>query len=165
MMLSAVNIKQSKVNIMSQIRSFLRDSLAYILANRKIGYSITYLSDEMKHLRDTEFSVKSITQPAPWDENAPMRGGRNIELARKVLKKSKDPRYIANPFYNLMKHNRANGHYLFDEIKKSEPEQSGWRFLRERTIVSIDGQEFELLESVQAMPQSVAKIKEGDSAG
>ena len=31
---------------MSQIRSFLRDSLAYILANRKIGYSITYLSDE-----------------------------------------------------------------------------------------------------------------------
>lgn len=139
MMLSAVNIKQSKVNIMSQIRSFLRDSLAYILANRKIGYSITYLSDE----------------------NAPMRGGRNIELARKVLKKSKDPRYIANPFYNLMKHNRANGHYLFDEIKKSEPEQSGWRFLRERTIVSIDGQEFELLESVQAMPQSVAKIKEG----
>lgn len=45
-MLSAVNIKQSKVNIMSQIRSFLRDSLAYILANRKIGYSITYLSDE-----------------------------------------------------------------------------------------------------------------------
>ena len=116
-MLSAVNIKQSKVNIMSQIRSFLRDSLAYILANRKIGYSITYLSDE----------------------NAPMRGGRTIELARKVLKKSKDPRYIANPFYNLMKHNRANGHYLFDEIKKSEPEQSGWRLIRERTIVSIDG--------------------------
>ncbi|WP_440464380.1 hypothetical protein [Psychrobacter sp. ASPA161_6] len=150
---------------MSQIRSFLIDSLAYVLANRKLGHRITHLSDEMVRLRDTEFSISTMVLPGPWDENGPMRGGRNIELARKALKKSKDPRYISNPLYSPMKHERPNGHYLFDELRKSEPEQSGWRFLNTKTIVSVDGQEFELLESVQAMPNTVAKVKEGSSVG
>lgn len=148
---------------MSQIRAFLIDTIAYCLAEKSIGYRITQISNEMVRLRDTEFSVKSITQPAPWDENAPMRFGRDLELARKFLKTSKDPRYVRNPFYNLMKHTRANGHYLFDEIRKSEPEQS--KYLREGTVVSIDGQGFEILGCVQAIPQSVAKTKEEDSAG
>lgn len=145
---------------MSQIGAFLIDTIAYCLAEKSIGYRITQISNEMVRLRDTERSIKSIVQSAPWDENAPMRFGRNIELARKTLKKSKDPRYIRNPLYNPMKHERPNGHYLFDELRKSEPEQSGWRFLRAKTIVSLDGQEFELLESVQAIPNTLAKAKE-----
>lgn len=138
---------------MSQIKAFLIDTIAYCLAEKSVGYRITQISNEMAHLRDTESSVKMITQPAPWDENAPMRGGRNIELARKVLKKSKDPRYIANPFYNLMKHNRANGHYLFDEIKKPDEITSNpdWTYLRKGTVITASGIEFELKENIKVI--------------
>lgn len=103
---------------MSQMKSFLRDSIAYILANRKLGYSLTCLSDEMVRLRKTDLAIKSITRTAPYGEKAPMYGGCSIDLARRALGDSKDPRYVRNPFYNPMKHNRANGHYLFDEIKQ-----------------------------------------------
>ena len=136
---------------MSQIRSFLRDSLAYVLANRKLGYSITYLSDEMTRLRDTEFSISSIVLPGPWDENGPMRGGRNTELAREVLEKSKDPRYVRNPFYNPAKHDGANGHYLFDNIKKPDfvGEYCDSVPLRKGTIITASGIEFELYKNAR----------------
>ena len=107
---------------MSQVRSFLRDSLSYILAKTKLGYSITYLSDEMVRLRKTDLAIKSITRTAPYGEKAPMYGGCSIELARQALADSKDPRYVKNPFYRPKKHNQANGYYLFDEIKNpNEP--------------------------------------------
>ena len=100
------------------MKGFLRDSLAYILANRKLGYSLTCLSNEMVRLRKTDLAIKSITRTAPYGEKAPMYGGCSIDLARQALDDSKDPRYVKNPFYRPKKHHQANGYYLFDEIKK-----------------------------------------------
>lgn len=136
---------------MSQIRSFLIDSLAYVLANRKLGHRITQLSDEMVRLRDTEFSVEIITLPAPCGKNAPMRGGYDVELAREALEKAKDPRYVKNPFYNPAKHDRANGHYLFDRIKNPEVvgEYCDSVPLRKGTVITASGIEFELYKNAR----------------
>lgn len=103
---------------MSQVRGFIKESLAYMLAKTKLGYRITYLSEEMERLRETDLAIKSITRTAPYGEKAPLYGGCSIDLARKALGDSKDPRYVKNPFYHPKKHNQANAHYLFDEIKQ-----------------------------------------------
>ena len=138
---------------------FLRDIIAYHLAQKSIGHRITKFSDEMKRLREADSMMGSIIAD-PSDPLGKMRGGHNMPVARELLKESKDPRYIKNPLYNPKKHRKANGHYLFDDIKKPEPKQSGWVFLDAKTLVSIDGKEFELLEPVKAMPSPVAKEKE-----
>lgn len=137
---------------MSQIRSFLRDSLAYVLVNRKLGYSITYLSDEMTRLRDTEFSMGSIII-SPDDSIGKMRGGHNMPIAREILKDSKDPRYIKNPLYNPDNHRKANGHHLFDEIKKPDAvtEQPKSALLRKGTVIVASGIEFELKENTKVL--------------
>lgn len=103
---------------MSQIREFLIDTIAYCLAEKSIGYRITQISNEMVRLRKTDLAIKSITRTAPYGEKAPMYGGCSIDLARRALGDSKDPRYVRNPFYRPKKHHQANGYYLFDEIKK-----------------------------------------------
>lgn len=137
---------------MSQIRSFLMDSLAYVLANRKLGHRITDLSKEMVRLRDTELSMSSIII-SPDDSIGKMRGGHNMPIAREILKESKDPRYIKNPLYSPNNHRKANGHHLFDEIKKPDAvtEQPKSALLRKGTMITASGIEFELKENTKVL--------------
>lgn len=135
---------------MSQIKAFIRDVIAYRLAQKSIGYKITLLSDEMKRLRDTELSMSSIIIN-PDDPVGKMRGGHDMPIAREALKKSKDPRYIKNPLYSPRNHRKANGHHLFDEIKKPDEisMSPNWTYLRKGTIITASGIEFEIKENIK----------------
>ena len=137
---------------MSQIRAFLIDTIAYHLARKSIGHKITRFSDEMERLRDTELSMSSIIISAE-DSIGKMRGGHNMPVAREILKRSKDPRYIKNPLYNPNNHRKANGHHLFDEIGKPDAvlSSSNWEYLRKGTIIKASGIEFELKENTKVI--------------
>ena len=137
---------------MSQVRSFLRDVIAYHLARKSIGRKITRLSDEMERLRGTELSMSSIII-SPDGSIGKMRGGHNMPIAREILKDSKDPRYIKNPLYNPNNHRKANGHHLFDEIKNPDEISNNpkWAYLRKGTIITASSIEFELKENIKVM--------------
>lgn len=137
---------------MSQIKAFIRDAIAYHLARKSIGHKITRLSDEMERLRDTELSMSSIIISVD-DSIGKMRGGHNMPIAREILKESKDPRYIKNPLYNPNNHRKANGHHLFDEIKKPDEIANNpkWAYLRKGTIITASSIEFELKENIKVM--------------
>lgn len=137
---------------MSQIKAFIRDAIAYHLARKSIGYKITRLSDEMERLRDTELSMSSIIISAEGSVGK-MRGGHDMPIAREILKGSKDPRYIKNPLYNPNNHRKANGHHLFDEIRKPDAvlSSSNWEYLRKGTIIKASGIEFELKENTKVI--------------
>ena len=102
------------------VKLFVLDVIAYCVARNSVGRIITQISNEIEKLETTEVAVKSIVQPAPHEENAPMRGGLNLIKARKILYGAKDPRYVRNPFYKPKKHKCANGHHLFDKLSMTE---------------------------------------------
>lgn len=138
---------------MSQIRGFIRDGLAYMLASTKLGQNITGLSEEMERLRKTELAIRSVTKSPSCCGKATLFESCTTDILRQALDGLNDPRYIKNPFYNPKKYNRSNGHYLFDQIKKPDEisNNPNWAYLRKGTVITASGIDFELKENTKVI--------------